>query len=100
MSTDRTEEPLITIGFTYKNEFGEWFRASSEREVFHDLGEDELSIIGEQLNTFLKQVGYIRRGDYILMEDLTEDEYNEVSDFLYDLRHKNNNDETDEESNI
>ena len=61
---------MDTLGNTYDS--------SSTVEVFFDLGESELDIIGRQLNAFLKQSGYARNNDYILMEDLTEEEQDEL----------------------
>lgn len=61
---------MDTLGNTYDS--------SSTVEVFFDLGESELDVIGRQLNAFLKQSGYARNNDYILMEDLTEEEQDEL----------------------
>ena len=76
----------ITIGFNLENEFGEKYSQSSSVEVFTDFGETDLSVIGEQLNCFLKQCGYIRRNDHILMQDVTEDELEALEDYLCELR--------------
>lgn len=76
----------ITIGFSLENEHGDKYTSSSTVEIFYDLGDTELSVIGEQLNAFLNQCGYIRRNDNILMEDLTDEEYDALVDFLEDLR--------------
>lgn len=67
-----------TNGYNYINE--------STVEVFSDIGETELSVIGEQLNAFLKQCGYVRKNDYILMEDINEKEYDTLTDYLHKLR--------------
>lgn len=88
-----TENPVIKIGFTYEDELGEEFSASSSRQIFEDLGEAPLDIISEQLNIFLKQIGFVRRNEYILMDDLTADEYDALKDYLEQLR----NNKTDEE---
>ena len=42
--------------------------------------------MGEAFNNFLRQMGFIRHNDYILMQDLTEDELEAVESFLSDLR--------------
>lgn len=76
----------ITIGFTLGDRCGNLYSQSSTVEVFEDLGETELDVIGAQLNTFLKQCGYTRYNDNILMEDLSDDEYDAVVDYLDDLR--------------
>lgn len=72
----------LTIGFNFENEFGCKFSATTTREVFHDLGEDDVSFIGDQLNSFLRQCGYYRKNDHIFMEDVTEEEYDALADFL------------------
>lgn len=46
----------------------------------------ELNDMGEAFNNFLRQMGFIRHNDYILMQDLTEDELEAVESFLSDLR--------------
>lgn len=79
-------EPKITISFGYSDEFGNSYSQSSTVGVFHDLGERELDVIGEQLNTFLSQCGYIRKNDNILMEDLSDEEYEALADYLEELR--------------
>lgn len=76
----------ITIGFSLEDRCGNLYSQSSTVEVFEDLGETELDVIGTQLNTFLKQCGYTRYNDNILMEDLSDDEYDAVVDYLDDLR--------------
>lgn len=76
----------ITIGFTLEDRCGNVFSQSSAVEVFEDLGETELDVIGTQFNTFLKQCGYTRYNDNILMEDLSDEEYDAMVDYLCDLR--------------
>lgn len=76
----------ITIGFNFVNEFGDQFSQSSTVEVFSDLGETELTVIGEHLNCFLQQCGYIRTNNNILMEDLSDEEYEALDDYLDELR--------------
>ncbi|MDO4841719.1 MAG: hypothetical protein Q3982_03470 [Phoenicibacter congonensis] len=78
----------ITIGFHYVSEFGDSYDSSSTLEVFTDLGDTELSVIGEQLNAFLIQIGYFRKNNNIFMEDLDDEEYDAVADFLADYREK------------
>lgn len=79
-------EDKITIKFELTNEFGDHYSQESRFEVFTDLGENEIDRIGEQLNVFLKQVGYIRKNDLIFMEDVTPEEFEALSDFLDDYR--------------
>lgn len=76
----------LTIGFHLVNEGGDKFSSESTLEIFHDLGDTDLSVIGDQLNSFLKQCGYIRYNDHILMEDLTDEEHDALADFLDELR--------------
>lgn len=76
------ENNKITIGFHFESEFGDSYDSTSKVEVFTDLGDTELSVIGEQLNAFLSQVGYIRKNGNIFMEDLSDDEYDAVAGFL------------------
>ncbi len=74
------------IGFHLVNEFNDRFSQESSVEVFHDLGETELDVIGKQFNIFLKQCGYVRYNDNIFMEDITDEEYEALADFLDELR--------------
>lgn len=76
-----------------KDTNGGEYTQESTVEVFFDQGEDELQVIGRQLNCFLRQVGYFRHNDYILMEDLTEDEYEAVEEFLGEFRKERNQNE-------
>lgn len=79
----------IKIRFELETAFGQYSQ-ESQFKVFTDLGDTEVGCIGEQLNTFLKQAGYIRRNDYIFMEDVTEDELEALEDYLHSLREENN----------
>ena len=80
----------INIGFKFENEFGHKYSQASELEVFDELGENNLSTIGRQLNCFLKQCGFVRENDFILMESLSEDEAEALYDYLTDLREDSN----------
>lgn len=76
----------LTIGFTLEGpEIGKYSQTSTV-EVFYDLGETELDVIGTQLNCFLKQCGYSRRYDNILMADLSDEEYDALTGYLEELR--------------
>ncbi len=79
-------ENKVTIGFEYTNEFGDHYEAKSTfmPSDYEDGG--ELNDMGEAFNNFLRQMGFIRHNDYILMQDLTEDELEAVESFLSDLR--------------
>lgn len=76
----------ITIGFHFENEFGDSYDNTSKVEVYTDLGDTELSVIGEQLNAFLIQIGYVRKNGNIFMEDLNDEEYDAVTEFLAEYR--------------
>lgn len=79
-------ENKVTIGFEYANEFGDHYKARSTFMPSDIDNGGELADIGEAFNNFLRQMGFIRHNDYILMSDLTEDELEAVESFLSDLR--------------
>lgn len=87
------KEPVLTIGFELTDEFGNHYKSESSAEVFTSLGETDLDFIGDQLNAFLKQCGYSRKNDHIFMEDVTEDEYIALDDYLSELRKENEPDD-------
>lgn len=64
----------------------EVYEQTSTVEVFEDLEMTELDVIGEQLNSFLSQMGYVRKGTTIFMESISEDEYGYLLDCLSDYR--------------
>lgn len=80
----------LTIGFTYEDStIGTEYAAKSTFPVFESLGETDLELIGTKIKCFLDQVGYYgMRNDYMLMESLTEEEYDAVIDFLEKYREK------------
>ena len=75
-----------TIGFNFENEFGDKF--SSTTTVGLHSGQDfaDIDLIGRQLNIFLRQCGYYRKNDCILMEDVTEEERETLANCLAELR--------------
>lgn len=79
----------ITVGFSFENEFGDKFSQSSTFEIAYDCGENDGDKLGTQFNNFLRQCGYFRKNDYIFMEDVTEEERDALSQYLYELRSKN-----------
>lgn len=79
-------ESKVTIGFHYVDEYNNEFKNESTVEVFYSLGDTNLSIIGTCLNNFLRQIGFYRHNDNILMEDLTDEECDAVVDFLEQYR--------------
>lgn len=87
------ENNQITMLFGLVDEFGNTYKTVSKIDVTGYSGEDVLNKIGTQFNIFLKQSGYVRTGDYMLMEDLTEDELYKLSDYLEEIREEvDNND--------
>ena len=79
-------ENKIKIAFELTDELGNVFSSSSEMEVFSSLGENVLDVIGEQLNVFLRQCGYYRPNSLLYMEDITEEEYDAIANYLATLR--------------
>lgn len=79
-------EDKIRIRFELTDESGNNYVSESTTEVFTNFGKTDISVIGEQLNVFLKQCGYNRKNDHILMESLTEEEYYKLADYLDELR--------------
>lgn len=84
-------EPKLTIGFRLVNEFGDEYTMTTKQEVSDVAYDSDLEFIGEQLNVFLKQCGYYRKHDNILMSDLTDDEYCALFEYLAKLRGKDPN---------
>lgn len=82
-------ENKLTIGFTLEGTLGEKYYATTTEEVFNSLGETDVDVIGRQLNVFLKQCGYVRKYDNIFMEDVSDEEYDALADYLEELRSVN-----------
>jgi len=79
---------MIRIGFTYEDtDTNCKFSAESCAEIMYGF-ETDYSFMGKQFNTFLRQCGYFRRGDYMLMASLTEEEYDLLTDYLTELRER------------
>lgn len=83
----------ITIGFEFTDEYGDHYSASSSFVPFED---NHLLAIGECLNNFLRQLTYHRPNDYIFMQDITEDEYEELELHLKEYRKSHKEEEDDE----
>ena len=75
----------LTIEFYLKTEFGDEFTQRSTVGVC-DTAHSDICVLGEQFNSFLKQCGYPRENDYMLMEDLSERELDLLTDYLQELR--------------
>ena len=74
------------IKFELTDEFGNDYINESRVDVCYNNGETELDVIGEQLNVFLKQCGYVRKNNLIFMEDITAEEYDAIAIYLDELR--------------
>ena len=77
----------VTIGFNFENEFGDKFSATTSI-VVPDVSfyRSDIDLIGKQLNVFLRQCGYTRQNDFIFMEDVNEEEYEALADYLSEFR--------------
>lgn len=58
-------EDKLTIKFELKDENGFTYTSSSEFQVYSELGEKIVDLIGQYLNTFLVQCGYPRRDNIL-----------------------------------
>ena len=83
---------MIKFSAKFTNEFGHKFKVSTKTETYTSMGEDELRVIGNVMSDLLRQIGYIQKGDTILMDSLTEDELEAVQDYLFEYRKKRNED--------
>ncbi len=83
---------MIKFSAKFTNEFGHKFKVSTKTETYTSMGEDELRVIGNVMSDFLRQIGYIQRGDTILMDSLTEDELEAVQDYLFEYRKERDED--------
>ena len=89
---------MIKFSAKFTNEFGHKFKVSTKTETYTSMGEDELRVIGNVMSDFLRQIGYIQKGDTILMDSLTEDELEAVQDYLFEYRKERDEDvETEKE---
>lgn len=76
------DDNKVTICFMMKHA-GNKYKAKSTFEVYEGSVLDE---IGEALNTFLKQAGYMRENSYILMNDVSLDELELLEEYLAKIR--------------
>jgi len=83
---------MIKFSAKFTNEFGHKFKVSTKTETYTSMGEDELRVIGNVMSDFLRQIGYIQKGDTILMDSLTEDELEAVQDYLFEYRKERDED--------
>lgn len=80
------EDEKITIKFELTDEVNNHYQAESTMTTASSLGYNALDVIGEQLNNFLRQCGYIRKNNNIFMEDITDEEYDALADYLNEIR--------------
>lgn len=90
------QDDKITIAFKYIDTWHNEYTAETTQRVIFAIGERELDVIGEQFNAFLRQVGYYRPNSYMLMDDLTQEEVEVLSDYLAEYRERK--EETEDES--
>lgn len=83
---------MIKFSAKFTNEFGHKFKVSTKTETYTSMGEDELRVIGNVMSDFLRQIGYIQKGNTILMDSLTEDELEAVQDYLFEYRKERDED--------
>ena len=83
---------MIKFSAKFTNEFGHKFKVSTKTETYTSMGEDELRVIGNVMSDFLRQIGYIQKGDTILMDSVTEDELEAVQDYLFEYRKERDED--------
>lgn len=84
---DNMENERITIGFKLIDTLGNEYTSSSTVELMEDFI-SEIDTIGVQFNAFLKQCGYYRQGDYMLMASLTDDEIDALERYLAEIRNE------------
>jgi len=84
MYRDDNKEPE-SIWFRYVSEFGTPYEMKVTRE-FGAFDEDTVVDLGRVFNRFLEQCGYIREHEYLFMEDVTYEEYDYLTDCLYQYR--------------
>ena len=83
---------MIKFSAKFTNEFGHKFKVSTKTETYTSMGEDELRVIGNVMSDFLRQIGYVQKGNTILMDSLTEDELEAVQDYLFEYRKERDED--------
>lgn len=86
---DDVNGAVARTDFRFTDEYGNRYTACSDIPYFEDIDMNMLEEIGRQFVNFLRQIGYVMRGDYLLTKGLTESELEAVEDFLRDLRHEN-----------
>lgn len=63
-----------------------------ECEVYGDLGDSEILRLAEFINHFLRAYGYSSYDkEYVFLESVTVEEYDQLQDYLYMIREGNKN---------
>lgn len=71
----------------YRNEYGSEYEISKTAEPFPDFGEDTMMMFAQVINLFLKHIGFLAFDkDYVVLESVTQEEYDAIVDYLYELR--------------
>lgn len=81
---------MISYEFKYKDETGNEYEMKNTTKVHYDLGDSEILSLARALNLFMKQCGYFYNKDMVFLESVTEEEFEELADFLSELREKEN----------
>ena len=76
------EEPQVKHSLTMEQEC----------EVYGDLGDNIISRLGQFINHFLRAYGYPAYDkEYVFLESVTADEYDQLLDYLFMIREGNKN---------
>lgn len=91
-SSDQRE----AIKLYYRNEFGGEFEISETRLMYPDMGDDTIMAFAKTINLFMRHIGYSFDKDYVFMESVTEDEYEQLQWYLNELRSEKDAESEDE----
>lgn len=81
------KDTRIAIKLYFRNEFGSEHEISKTANTYPDYGDDEISMLARTINLFLRHIGYeCFDKDMVLLESITEDEYDMLQDYLFELR--------------
>lgn len=81
------KDTRIAIKLYFRNEFGSEYEMSETADTYPDLGEDTISMLARTINLFLRHIGYsVFDKDMVLLESITEDEYEILQSYLFELR--------------
>lgn len=81
------KDSRIAIKLYFRNEFGSEYEISKTANTYPDYGDDEISMLARTINLFLRHIGYeCFDKDMVLLESITEEEYDMLQDYLFELR--------------